>query len=50
LDGNYIGDDGLLSLSVMLSSEQVKLEVLHLGNNLFTADGVTILANTIEAN
>ncbi len=50
LVGNYIGDDGILSLSVMLSSEQVKLGVLHIGNNLFTGDGMIILANTVETN
>jgi Ran GTPase-activating protein (RanGAP) involved in mRNA processing and transport len=28
----------------------VKLQVLHLGNNLFSSDGIIVVANTLEMN
>ncbi|CAG9328452.1 unnamed protein product [Blepharisma stoltei] len=48
LNGNRIGDEGLLSLIVALTSEKFHLETLHLGDNEFTSSGLKILAEFIE--
>ncbi|OMJ81006.1 hypothetical protein SteCoe_18619 [Stentor coeruleus] len=48
LNGNEIGDEGLLSLIVAMNSDKVHIKTLHLGDNEFTSVGVKLIADFLE--
>ncbi|OMJ72863.1 hypothetical protein SteCoe_28603 [Stentor coeruleus] len=48
LNGNEIGDEGLLSLIVAMNSDKVHINTLHLGDNEFTTVGVKLIADFLE--
>jgi Ran GTPase-activating protein (RanGAP) involved in mRNA processing and transport len=48
LNSTSLTDEGILTLSVALTSGKFHLKTLHLGENLFGADGVKALAEYLE--
>jgi len=48
LNSASLADEGLLSLSVVFTSGKFRLTTLHLGENLFRAEGVKVLAEYLE--
>ena len=50
LNSNKIENEGLFSIAILLSNQKIELQTLHLGENVFSYEGVKLLCESLESN